>query len=52
LKRTSVTVLNGDDIKPQVVENKNEEIEESDSKDRIIKLDDVESLSQSEVKIL
>jgi len=42
--------LNGDDIKPKEVENKNEEIEESDSKDRVIKLDDVESLSQTEVK--
>jgi len=48
LKRTSVTVLNGDDIKPQVAENKNEGIGESDSKDRIIKLDEVESLSQTE----
>lgn len=41
--------MNGDDIKSQAVENKSEETEESESKDRIIKLDDVESLSQTEV---
>jgi len=50
LKRTSITVLNGDGIKPQEIENKNEEIDKSDSKDRVIKLDDIESLSQTEVK--
>ncbi|VVC36349.1 SAP domain [Cinara cedri] len=49
LKRTSVTVINGDDnIKPQEEEKKNEEIEELDIKDRVIKLDDVETMSQTE----
>lgn len=53
LKRTSVTVLNGDDdTKPQQEEKKNEETDELDDKDRIIKLDDVESMSQTEVKCL
>lgn len=51
LKRTSVTVLNGDDIKPQEEEKKSEEPEELDSKDRIIKLDDVETMSQTEVNV-
>lgn len=51
LKRTSVTVLNGDGIKPQEEEKKTEEIEELDDKERIIKLDDVESMSQIEVNI-
>lgn len=51
LKRTSVTVLNGDGIKPQEEEKKSEDIEESDGKDRIIKLDDVETMSQIEVNI-
>lgn len=48
LKRTSVTVLNGDDIKLHE-EKKVEEIEDLDGKDRIIKLDDVEAMSQIEV---
>lgn len=49
MKRTSVTVLNGDDIKPHE-EKKDEETENLDSsKDRIIKLDDVETMSQTEV---
>lgn len=51
LKRTSVTVLNGDGIKPQQEEKKIEDIEESDGKDRIIKLDEVETMSQIEVNI-
>lgn len=49
LKRTSVTVLNGDDIKPQE-EKEIEESEDLESKDRVIKLDDVETMSQTEVK--
>lgn len=51
LKRTSVTVLNGDGIKPQEEEKKTDDIEESDGKDRIIKLDEVETMSQIEVNI-
>jgi len=51
LKRTSVTVLNGDGIKPQEEEKKIEDTEESDIKDRIIKLDEVETMSQIEVNI-
>lgn len=51
LKRTSVTVLNGDGIKSQDEEKKSEDIEESDGKDRIIKLDEVETMSQIEVNI-
>lgn len=49
LKRTSVTVLNGGDIKPQEEEKKNDQIEELDSKDRVIKLDEVEAMSHIEV---
>lgn len=48
LKRTSITVLNGDDIKPKE-EEKKDETEESDGKDRVIKLDEVETMSQVEV---
>ncbi|KAL5236405.1 hypothetical protein ACI65C_003815 [Semiaphis heraclei] len=48
LKRTSVTVLNGDGIKSQDEEKKSEDIEESDGNDRIIKLDEVETMSQIE----
>lgn len=51
LKRTSVTVLNGDGIKSQDEEKKSEDIEESDGNDRIIKLDEVETMSQIEVNI-
>lgn len=51
LKRNSVTVLNGDGIKSQDEEKKTEDIEESDGKDRIIKLDEVETMSQIEVNI-
>lgn len=51
LKRTSVTVLNGDGIKPQEEEKKIEDNEESDVKDRVIKLDEVETMSQVEVNI-
>lgn len=49
LKRTSVTVLNGGDTKPQEEEKKIDQTEESDSKDRVIKLDEVEAMSQTEV---
>lgn len=52
LKRTSVTVLNGGDNKPQEEEKKNDQTEESDNKDRIIKLDEVETMSQTEVNFL
>jgi len=48
LKRTSVTLLNGDDIKPKEEEKKIDEIEDSDGKDRVIKLDEVETKSQTE----
>lgn len=51
LKRTSVTALNGDDSKP-VEEKKDEEIEESSCKDRVIKLDEVETMSQTEVNLI
>jgi len=51
LKRTSVTVLNGDDIKPEE-EKKDEEMEESSCKDRVIKLDEVETMSQTEVNLI
>jgi len=46
LKRSSVTVLNGDDNKPQEQEETNQ-AEELD-KDRVIKLDEVETMSQIE----
>lgn len=42
-------MLNGDDIKPKEEEKVDEEIEESINKDRIIKLDEVETMSQTEV---
>lgn len=44
-----MTVLNGNDIKPQEEEKINEETEESDNKERVIKLDEVETMSQTEV---
>lgn len=43
--------MNGDDIKPKEEEKKIDDIEESDDKDRVIKLDEVETKSQSEVNI-
>lgn len=48
LKRTSVTILNGDEIKPQEKEKKNES-EELENKDRVIKLAEVDTMSQIEV---
>lgn len=44
-----MTVLNGGDNKPQEEEKKNDQTEESDNKDRVIKLDEVETMSQTEV---
>lgn len=44
-----MTVLNGNDVKPQEEEKINEETEESDNKERVIKLDEVETMSQTEV---
>lgn len=53
LKRTSVTVLNGDDnIKQQEDGKKNEGPNELDDKGRIIKLDDIDTMSQTEVNCL
>lgn len=51
LKRTSVTVLNGDDLKPQEEKKNNEETDEPSCKVRVIKLDEVETMSQTEVSI-
>lgn len=42
-------MLNGDDTKPKEEEKTIDEIEESINKDRIIKLDEVETMSQIEV---
>lgn len=41
--------MNGNDIKPQEEEKIDEENEESDNKERVIKLDEVEAMSQTEV---
>ncbi|XP_025420382.1 uncharacterized protein LOC112690565 [Sipha flava] len=48
LKRSSVTVLNSEDNKAKEEEKVNEEIDESINKDRIIKLDEVKTMSQTE----
>lgn len=42
-------MLNGGETKPQEEEKKNDQTVESDNKDRIIKLDEVETMSQTEV---